>query len=385
MATVADFIRRGLRAAQPAASASNVGMLYYVTDEGVTERSSGTVWQTFSDLGSPGITQLTGNVTAGPGGGSQVATIANDAVTYAKMQNISATARVLGRKTAGAGDPEELTLSEVLDLITSAAQGDILYRGAATWARLVAGSSGLFLKTLGAGANPIWAAAAAAGLASPRYDWWLHAAVYSNCSQGGCAIGQFLTYQGSGDSQLNDNDGAWRRATTAASVSSVARTGSGVSYTRTRMNPTIVSTIRTGADITNVRIYVGLYFQNGFSVLSDNPTGPYAMFRYSTDATDPGWVGVTRDSGAQSVSANVANIAASTNYTLRMRVAANGTSIYFSVDGGAEVLINSNTPVNTQDFYLLTSVESRSASAHILDMMSMAIYHPTPNPAMGIF
>jgi len=41
--------------------------------------------------------------------------------------------------------------------ITSAAQGDILYRGASGWANLGAGTSGLFLKTQGAAANPIWA------------------------------------------------------------------------------------------------------------------------------------------------------------------------------------------------------------------------------------
>jgi hypothetical protein len=41
--------------------------------------------------------------------GDGATTIANDAVTYAKMQNVSATSRVLGRITAGAGDVEELT------------------------------------------------------------------------------------------------------------------------------------------------------------------------------------------------------------------------------------------------------------------------------------
>mgnify|MGYP001588215698 CR=1 FL=1 len=52
---------------------------------------------------------LTGDVT-GTGTGSFAATIAADAVTYAKMQNISATNRLLGRATAGAGDTEEITL-----------------------------------------------------------------------------------------------------------------------------------------------------------------------------------------------------------------------------------------------------------------------------------
>jgi len=48
----------------------------------------------------------TGDVTS-TGDGATV--IANDAVTYAKMQNVSATDRLLGRSTAGAGDVEEIT------------------------------------------------------------------------------------------------------------------------------------------------------------------------------------------------------------------------------------------------------------------------------------
>lgn len=43
-------------------------------------------------------------------------------------------------------------------LAASEAQGDILYRGASTWERLAASTAGLFLKTQGAGANPVWAA-----------------------------------------------------------------------------------------------------------------------------------------------------------------------------------------------------------------------------------
>lgn len=102
----------------------------------------------------------TGDVTST---GDGATTIANDAVTYAKIQNISATSRVIGRKSSGSGDAEECTLSEVLDFVGSAAQGDILYRGASTWTRLAAGTSGHYLKTLGSGANPEWAAVAGGG------------------------------------------------------------------------------------------------------------------------------------------------------------------------------------------------------------------------------
>jgi hypothetical protein len=79
---------------------------------------SGTVLDTLGSLGGgSGITQLTGDVTAGPGFGSQAATIANDAVTYAKMQNVSGVSLLLGRGSAGgAGDPEEISLGTGLTM-----------------------------------------------------------------------------------------------------------------------------------------------------------------------------------------------------------------------------------------------------------------------------
>lgn len=42
------MIRRGTRGSQPAASGVGVGTLYFVTDEGVIERSSGSAWESYS-------------------------------------------------------------------------------------------------------------------------------------------------------------------------------------------------------------------------------------------------------------------------------------------------------------------------------------------------
>lgn len=60
------------------------------------------------------ITDLTGDVLAS-GPGSAAATIPNDTVTYAKMQNV-ATDSLVGRDTAGTGDPETILLNATLSM-----------------------------------------------------------------------------------------------------------------------------------------------------------------------------------------------------------------------------------------------------------------------------
>ncbi len=60
---------------------------------------------------SVGVSSTDLSVSGSPvtGSGSITLNIANDAVTYAKMQNVSATDKLLGRSTSGAGDIEEIT------------------------------------------------------------------------------------------------------------------------------------------------------------------------------------------------------------------------------------------------------------------------------------
>lgn len=93
------------------------------TDLGLTGTNSGD--QTIS---------LTGDVT-GSGTGSFAATIGADKVTYAKIQNITATDRLLGRSTAGAGDVEEIVCTAagraLLDDADASAQRTTLGLGTA--------------------------------------------------------------------------------------------------------------------------------------------------------------------------------------------------------------------------------------------------------------
>lgn len=99
-------------------------ILRFNATSGVWEAYAGTTdghvltWDTTNGwqaevAGGGGITALTGDVTA-TGPGSVAATIANNAVTFAKFQQIS-TDKLLGRDTAGTGNTEEIALNATLE------------------------------------------------------------------------------------------------------------------------------------------------------------------------------------------------------------------------------------------------------------------------------
>jgi hypothetical protein len=134
----------GAKAANPTldndGNALQTGAMYWNTGSNELRIYNGSSWQAYSPTaGVSSVNSRNGSVTL--------------VSTDLTMTN---TSRVVGRKSASGGASEEMTLSEVLDFVGSAAQGDLLYRGASTWTRLGAGTSGQFLKTLGAGANPAW-------------------------------------------------------------------------------------------------------------------------------------------------------------------------------------------------------------------------------------
>lgn len=130
--------------------ASGGGTTNYLRADGTFAAPPGTTNQTIT---------LSGDV-SGTGTTAITATIGNNIVTYAKMQDISATQRVLGRNTAGAGDTEEVTASQLMDWVGST-RGSVLYRGASGWAALTPGTAGRPLISNGGGADPSYAPVAA--------------------------------------------------------------------------------------------------------------------------------------------------------------------------------------------------------------------------------
>ena len=84
--------------------------------------------------GLPSWASLSGLTPGGSAGGDLTGsypspTITTDAVTYAKMQNVSAASKLIGRGDSGAGDPQEITLGTGLSMsgtTLSASGGGVL-------------------------------------------------------------------------------------------------------------------------------------------------------------------------------------------------------------------------------------------------------------------
>jgi len=125
---ITDWHLVGTLAERPAArSGGQVPRIFYQTDAGgdgkgdyLDDGVSGT-WVQLANLSSGGVSDGNkGDLTVS--GSGTTWTINNDAVTYAKLQNVSASSRFLGRLTSGAGDVEE----GVIDTDTTlAANSDI--------------------------------------------------------------------------------------------------------------------------------------------------------------------------------------------------------------------------------------------------------------------
>jgi hypothetical protein len=108
-------------ATSPLKTALDGTLIYYTPDNSLYIRSLAK-WNKLSTGSGTGTITLTGDVT-GTGTGTVASTISNQAVTFAKFQNIN-TQRLLGRATAGAGSVEEITLNSSLKLNGSALYAD---------------------------------------------------------------------------------------------------------------------------------------------------------------------------------------------------------------------------------------------------------------------
>jgi hypothetical protein len=140
----------------------------------------------------------------------------------------------------------------------------------------------------------------------------------------------------------NDADGSWVSYT---DTTQMGHNSFATTLVRQAHKPFAEWLIKTGSDITNIRILIGL---NSTTINNnDDPGGHFAGFRYSAIGGDAGWIALTRDGTTLSASSSLGSVAADTMYRLTLWY--DNTGYRFSINGGASTQRTSNLPGSTQD------------------------------------
>lgn len=261
---------------------------------------------------SGGITQLTGDVTAGPGSGSQAATIPANTVTYAKMQDVSAASKLIGRGDSGSGDPQEITIGSGLSMtgttlsstggggtVTNSANltdnaivvGDGGTVGVKTLASL--GSVGDVLTSGGAGVPPSFQPVVTP--LNPGNSLTSYHIPNFGSGTAMSAVGCNLTSANSSGNVLTaptvDQLACTSFSSSATSniigylASSADNPGGGFLVGRQSTYLSFITPISN----TVTRMFFGVTNLLPSGMSSDTPTGNYACFRYSTTAANANW------------------------------------------------------------------------------------------------
>lgn len=273
--------------------------------------------------------------------------------------------------------------------IASAAQGDLLYRGASAWARLGAGTSGHFLKTLGAGADPAWAAALAnpmttagdlivggASGAAERFSPFgiylnepfllIYASATDRFASGVSGAGAAVGSSGVSDST---HPGVWYIST------GTATTG----YAYSILGPSSADTIVFGGYAVEafMRIKIGnlsdgtetyaLRIGFGDSTAADFTDGVY----FQHDSTTGDWIGKTSNGSSRTTASGGTAVAAAADWQdVRISVNAAGNLATFYVwSGGAWVSIGTcatNIPTTNKCAWMWHVVKSAGTTARLV-------------------
>lgn len=157
-------------------------------------------------------------------------------------------------------------------------------------------------------------------------------------------------------------------ASAAVAGSSAGVDAGGSSLINYQHNPIVTFLIRTGSDISNVRIYATI--TNTALADTDDLQGisaaaEYVGWRFSTVVPDAQWVAVSSDGVAQAVTqlTGFAN-AADAIQKLRMRTGVGG--IYFSINNSAEILVSARLPSPTTQLFWTTRVFTQVGVARTL-------------------
>jgi hypothetical protein len=203
-------------------------------------------------------------------------------------------------------------------------------------------------------------------LISPYKNYyWTRAGGGNECYDWG--ITHLTVSSGIAAASVIDSDGTWLQLQTTATPGNSAHIIQNTSFASVRpaYSPIMESLVKTDSDITFTRYWIGM-----FSALPTNvdtlAAGTKGIgFRFSADAGDTGWVPVINDGTNQTTGTAIGTVQASTPYKLKIRVDANLTTAYFSVNDGAEQVLSANFPAIATDMDSVLSCRTTTGAPRI--------------------
>jgi len=154
----------------------------------------------------------------------------------------------------------------------------------------------------------------------------------------------------------------YRMSNTAASASSLSSLVSASRTTRQR-GPRWSAWVKTGTNITSIRLWAGLTFASNSMTDDGTSSRDYVLFRYSTNASDGNWMACSGDAtNAASCNDTGIRVSANTEYLLEIDCRNSAACVYW-VNGSPVVRKTTNLPGLSSNLKTWFSVESLTAAA----------------------
>jgi len=140
-----------------------------------------------------------------------------------------------------------------------------------------------------------------------------------------------------------------RESTGAVAGNTAGVTSPNDSIFQLQYSPSMYFKIKTGSAITTQRIWIGMNPSSASN--SDTAPDDFIGFRYSSVFPDTNWVFVRKAGAATQVEVDTGvPVTADTVYTFTVRYQHSGTTIFYSIDGGAEVGYTTDIPSVTLNY-----------------------------------